>query len=72
MIEPLVVQHGDRPDEEGSSQTRVKDGLDADDNGLGATPRNEGGIGVGWNVSKRQPRSRSSFVGNPVGGFAER
>jgi len=31
----------------------VKDGLDADNNGLWATPRSEDGIGIGWNVSKR-------------------
>ena len=52
-IEPSLDQHGDKRGEEGSSQTRVKDGLDADNNGLGATPRSEGGIGIGWNVSKR-------------------
>jgi len=61
-IEPLLAQHGDKRGEEGSSKTRVKDGLDADYNGLGATPRSEGGIGVGWNISKRDAGDNPEVV----------
>jgi len=50
---PLLAQHCDKRGEEGSCQTRAKDGLDADDNGLWAIPWNEGGGGVGWNIPNR-------------------
>lgn len=36
-VEPLLAQHC----EEGSGQTRVKDGLDVDDGGTGAIPLRE-------------------------------
>jgi len=51
-IEPLLAQHGDKRGEEGSSQTAVKDGLDADDNGIGARPFRKSGIGASWNSPK--------------------
>jgi len=51
-IEPLLAQHGDKRGEERSSQTAVKDGLDADDNGIGAGPFRKSGIGASWNSPK--------------------
>ena len=51
-IEPLLAQHGDKRGEEGSSQTAVKDGLDADDNGIGAGPFGKSGIGASWHSPK--------------------
>ena len=52
MIEPLLAQHGDKRGKEGSSQTAVKDGLDADDNGVGAHPFRKNGIGASWDSPK--------------------
>ena len=54
-IEPLLPQHGDECGEEGSSQTRVKNGLNVDDSGIDVTRWSEGGsdIGGGWSVLKR-------------------
>jgi len=51
-IKPLIAQHGDKRGEEGSSQTAVKDGLDADDNGIRARPFRKSGIGASWNGPK--------------------
>jgi len=45
-IEPSLARHGDKRGEEGSSQTSVKDGLDADDNQIGARPFRKSDIGV--------------------------
>jgi len=51
-IEPLLAQHGDKRGEEGSSQTTVKDGLDADNNGTEARTFRKSGIGASWNSPK--------------------
>ena len=45
MIEPLLGKRNDKHGEERSSQVRVKDGLDADDSKIRATPSSESGIG---------------------------
>ena len=51
-VEPLLSQHGDERREEGSCQTRVKDGLDVDDGGIGASPLRENVAEVSWGLSK--------------------
>jgi hypothetical protein len=51
--QPLLPQHGNEGGKEGSRQTRVEDGLDADDGTIGAIPYWEGGIGTGGDVPKR-------------------
>ena len=45
-IEPLLAQHGDKCGEARGSQTRIKDGLDADDSRIGTTPCGESGVGL--------------------------
>ena len=40
-IEPLLAQHGKESSEEGSGQTRVKDGLNVDGGGIWAGPFGE-------------------------------
>ena len=52
-VQPLLSQHGDEGAKEGSRQTRVEDGLDANDGGIRASPLRESGIGTGWDVPKR-------------------
>ena len=61
-IEPLLAQHGDKRGEEGSSQTAVKDGLDADDNGIGAGPFRKSGIGASWNSPKLDAGDNSEKI----------
>jgi len=51
--EPLFAQHGEKRGEEGSSQTRVQDGLDVNDGGIGAGPLGESGIGTSWDIAER-------------------
>ena len=51
-VEPLFSQHGDKRRDEGG-QARVKDGLDVDNNGIGAAPLRESSICAGRNVPKR-------------------
>jgi hypothetical protein len=46
-VDPLLAEHGDEGREEGSGQTREEDGLDADEVGIGASPRGVR-IGLGW------------------------
>ena len=36
--EPLLAEHGEERSEEGDGQTREKDCLDVDDDGVGASP----------------------------------
>ena len=45
-VEPLFSQHGYERGEESGGQTRVKDGLDVDDSGIGATPLRESGVSL--------------------------
>ena len=52
-VEPLLAQHGDECGEEGSGQTRVKNGLDMDDGGIWTIPLGESGISTTWDVPKR-------------------
>ena len=52
-VKPLFAQHGYERGEEGSGQTRVKDSIDVDSSGIGASPLREGGCGTGWMVPKR-------------------
>ena len=52
-VEPLLAQHAYKRGEEGSGQTRVKNGLDANDGGIGAAPFGKSGIGTTWDIPKR-------------------
>ena len=62
-IEPLLAQHGDERGEEGSGQTRVKDGLNVNNGRIGAIPFRELGIVTSWDIPKRDTsRDLEEFV----------
>ena len=50
--QPLPSQHGEEGSEEGSCQTRIEDGLDADNGTIRAFPYWEVGSGSSWDVPK--------------------
>jgi len=43
-IEPLLSQHGEKHDEEGSGQAGVEDGLDVDDSEIRASVLRDSGV----------------------------
>jgi hypothetical protein len=49
----LLTQHGEEGGKEGSEQTRVEDGLNADDCGIWAIPLRERSISTSWDIPKR-------------------
>ena len=52
-VQPLLAQHGDERGEKGSSQTRVKDGLNVDNGRIWAIPHGEFGGVTSGGIPKR-------------------
>ena len=52
-VKPLFTQHGEEGGEEGSGQTRVKDGLDVYGGGVGAGPLRKSGGGISIDKPER-------------------
>ena len=51
-VEPLLAQHSDESGKEGGSQTRIENGLDMDNGGIGTIPLRKSGIGTSRDVPK--------------------